>query len=130
MNTKEDFAQYPIFKLGQLLWNYYSNILNILAWEKNVPPIYFYYIKCCAEICLEKWSNKLPNFYFLWDRIEKQVELFMPGFSTNEEDFMELLYGVRRVQKNILKKTKKKYVIACFFFVFCFAVCLVVIVIQ
>ena len=62
----------------------------------------------------------MPNFYFLWDRIEKQVELFMPGFSTNEEDFMELLYGVRRVQKNILKKTKKKYVIACFFFCFLF----------
>ena len=42
MNTKEDFAQYSIFELLQLLWNYYSNILN-LAWEKNVLPIFFFF---------------------------------------------------------------------------------------
>ena len=108
MNTKEDFAQYSIFELLQLLWNYYSNILN-LAWEKNVLPIFFFfiYIKCYTEICLEKWSNKLPDFYFLRDKIEKHVELFMPGFSANEENFMEFLYGVRHAQENILKKNKK-----------------------
>ena len=63
--------------------------------------------KCCTEICLEKCSNKLPDFYFLWDKIGKPVEIFMPGFSTNEENFMEFLYGVRRVQENILKTIKK-----------------------
>ena len=86
MNTKEDFAQYSIFELLQLLSNYYSNILTYLAWEKKRTTYSFFYIKCCTEICLEKWSNKLPDFYFLWDKIEKQVELFMPGFSTNEEN--------------------------------------------
>lgn len=79
MNTKKDFAQYSIFELLQLLCNY-SNILNYLAWEKNVSPIYFCYIKFCTEICLEKLSNKLPDFCFLWDKIEIQVELFMPSF--------------------------------------------------
>ena len=101
MNTKEDFAQYSIVELLQLLWNYYSNILNYLAWEKNILPIYFYYIQYCTEICLKKWSNKLPDFYFFRGKIEKQVEVFMLGFSTNEENFMDFLYWVRRVQENI-----------------------------
>ena len=32
----------------------------------------------------------------------------MPGFSTNEEHFMEFLYGVRRAQENIIKTIKKQ----------------------
>ena len=63
----------------------------------------------------------MPDFYFLWDKIGKQFELFMPGFLTNEENFMEFLYGVKRVQENILRKSKNKYVIWCLFFCILFS---------
>ena len=78
-----------------------------LGKKRTAYFFFFIYIKCYTEICLEKWSNKLPDFYFLRDKIEKHVELFMPGFSANEENFMEFLYGVRHAQENILKKNQK-----------------------
>ena len=34
--------------------------------------------------------EELPDFYFLRDKIEQQVELFFPGFSSNEQNFMVL----------------------------------------
>ena len=49
----------------------------------------------CTEICLKKWNNDLPDFYFVGIKIEQQVKLFLPGFPSNEENFMEFLYGVR-----------------------------------
>ena len=45
MNTKEDFAQYSIFELLQLLSNYYSNILTYLAWGKKRTTYSFFLYK-------------------------------------------------------------------------------------
>ena len=42
------------------------------------------------------------------DKIELQVDLFLPGFPSNEENFIEFLYRVRRITENIFKKIKKE----------------------
>ena len=84
--------------------NILSSLELLQQYFENVLPIYFFYLKYYAEICLEKWSNKLLDFYFLPDKTEKQVDLFMSIFQLMKKIFMDFLYGVRHVQENILKK--------------------------
>ena len=48
---------------------------------------YFYYIRCCTEICFQKGDNDLPDFYFVHDKIQQRVELSSPGI--NKEKIME-----------------------------------------
>ena len=102
MKDIQDLTQYSIFQLLQLLWEWYDRVRYYLLWRNE---IYFYYISCCTEIFLQKWSNALPDFYFARDKIKQQVELFLPGL--NEEKFMAFSYGVRHITENILKKLKK-----------------------
>ena len=102
MKDIQDLPWYSIFQLLQLLWEWYDRVRYYLLWENE---IYFYYISCCTEICLQKCNNALPDFYFVCDKSKQQVELILPGF--NEEKFMEFLYGVRHVTEKILKKTQK-----------------------
>ena len=71
MNDIEEFSNYSIFDLLRLLWCYYSQVRHYKLLEKEVPTIYCYYIKCCTEVCLKKWKNILPDFYFLRDKIEQ-----------------------------------------------------------
>ena len=71
-----EFLKYSIFELLQFLWCYYGQVRHCKLLVKEVPSIYFYYIRCCTEACLKKWRNDLPDFYFLKDRIEQQVEHF------------------------------------------------------
>ena len=77
MNDIEEFSNYSIFDLLQHFWCYYSEVRHYKLLEKEVPTIYYYYIKCCTEVCPKKWKNNLPDFYFLRDKIEQQVELFI-----------------------------------------------------
>ena len=64
----------------------------------------FHNINHCREACLRRWTNNLPDFYFVCvcDKIEQQCELFLPGSLKNEEIFMEFLFGIRRVVENML----------------------------
>ena len=45
--------------------------------------------------------------YFLRDEIEQQVELSLPRFSSNEQNFMDFLYEVGCVSGNVLKKSQQ-----------------------
>ena len=89
--------------------NFFEDIIITLeTWGKEVPLIYFHNINHCWEACLRRWTNNLPDFYFVCDKIEQQCELLLPGSVRNEEIFMEFLFAIRRVAENILKKTEKK----------------------
>ena len=57
MKGIQDFAQYSIFKLLQLLWDYYDHVRYCSLWGYEV--YYFYYIRCCTEICFQKGDNDL-----------------------------------------------------------------------
>lgn len=86
MKGIQDFAQYSIFKLLQLLWDYYDHVRYCSLWGYEV--YYFYYIRCCTEICFQKGDNDLPDFYFVHDKIQQRVELSSPGI--NKEKIMEI----------------------------------------
>ena len=77
--------------------------------EKEVPFIYFHNIIIVEKLAFEDGQNNLPNYYLcVCDKIEQQCELFLPALLQNEEIFMKLLFGIRRMAEKILKKAKKK----------------------
>lgn len=67
----------------------------------------FEYIRCRSDLCLKKWTNALPDFCFVLDKMEKQVELFLPGFPSYGENVMNFLYGLRLIAENVSKKSQK-----------------------
>ena len=110
-----EFSKYSIFELLQFHWSYYAQIMDYRLHNEEVPSFYLYYVHCYAQVCLKKWKNNLPDFYFVRDKIEHQVGLFCPGFCNNAENFMEFLYGVRCVAENILRKSQKQRKCKMFF---------------
>ena len=93
MEDIQNFAQYSIFQLLQLPWGYYGHIINYRVWGKEVPFVYFHYVKCCTEICLKKQNNDLLDFYFVGDKIEQQVELFFLHFQVMKEILWSFCMG-------------------------------------
>ena len=67
MKDIQDLPQYSIFQLLQPLWECYDRVRYYSLWGNE---IYFYYISRCTEICLQKWNNALPDFYFARDKIK------------------------------------------------------------
>ena len=40
--------------------------------EKSLPLVYFEYLKSCSDLSFKRWTNDLPDFYFVRDKMEKQ----------------------------------------------------------